>query len=337
MDFNGVPYSWWEDVNEISRYFWSGNDPNIHTCQCGIEQNCLDNQFRCNCDSNQQKTLIDNGINDRSILFCYHFNLFHLLGTITDKSFLPVTKLKFGQAQRGAGLHTLGRLVCSGQQSSSNAMPVSCQDLWRIGHSLNGFYSVMGTDFMETVYCNFDKLFNENGNEPSVLSMSVSFFFHFWFSRWLGFQTLIGYDDVQLFPTYFYVQKTQAAITSENNPITFDLALTNVGNAMAISTGIFTARVNGLYFFTFSGLIRLKVNSTTDNFSSVVIGIKLNDQIIGQTQSQSEVRDYDYVSMQSVISLQTGNRVWLEIVDLQNGQISENFHFSGWLLREEIF
>ena len=38
-----------------------------------------------------------------------------------------------------------------------NGLPSSCGDLKMIGHTLNGFYSIMGTTMMESVYCDFTK------------------------------------------------------------------------------------------------------------------------------------------------------------------------------------
>jgi hypothetical protein len=38
-----------------------------------------------------------------------------------------------------------------------NGLPSSCEDLKMIGHSLNGFYFVMGPAKIECVYCDFTK------------------------------------------------------------------------------------------------------------------------------------------------------------------------------------
>jgi hypothetical protein len=37
-------------------------------------------------------------------------------------------------------------------------MPTSCQDLQQIGNKKNGFFSIMGQNKIQTVYCNFTKL-----------------------------------------------------------------------------------------------------------------------------------------------------------------------------------
>jgi hypothetical protein len=85
-------------------------------------------------------------------------------GVITDKNVLPVTRLNFGRTQleTSSGVHTLGRLVCTGLVTLTG-LPKSCQDLWLIGHTLNGFYSVMGSAKMESVYCDFTKLPDDTG------------------------------------------------------------------------------------------------------------------------------------------------------------------------------
>ena len=85
-------------------------------------------------------------------------------GVITDKKYLPITGLNFGRTQFtvSSGVHTLGRFECTGQPSLSE-MPKSCSDLWRIGHALNGIYSVSGSDYVETVYCDFAKQPHEQG------------------------------------------------------------------------------------------------------------------------------------------------------------------------------
>ncbi len=44
-----------------------------------------------------------------------------------------------------------------------NGLPSSCEDLKMIGHTLNGFYSVMGSAMMESVFCDFTKLPDDAG------------------------------------------------------------------------------------------------------------------------------------------------------------------------------
>ena len=45
----------------------------------------------------------------------------------------------------------------------SNRMPTSCEDLWRIGHSLSGLYLVLEGEIVKNVYCNFTKLPSDAG------------------------------------------------------------------------------------------------------------------------------------------------------------------------------
>ncbi len=80
-------------------------------------------------------------------------------GVITDKNILPVTRLNFGRTQlaTSSGIHTLGRLVCSGSVAI-NGFPTSCEDLWLIGHTLNGFYSIKGEKMIESAYCDFTQV-----------------------------------------------------------------------------------------------------------------------------------------------------------------------------------
>ena len=85
-------------------------------------------------------------------------------GIISDKSFLPITRLNFGRTQLASsfGVHTLGRFECTGQVDVVG-MPKSCADMWRIGHTLSGLYSVMGAIQVESVYCDFNKLPTDSG------------------------------------------------------------------------------------------------------------------------------------------------------------------------------
>ena len=51
-------------------------------------------------------------------------------------------------------------------------MPGSCEDLWYIGHRLNGFYDVQGDKEIRSVYCDFTKLPGAQGNAFKCQSMN---------------------------------------------------------------------------------------------------------------------------------------------------------------------
>jgi hypothetical protein len=70
--------------------------------------------------------------------------------------------------ETSTGIHTLGRFECSGSMPF-NDLPTSCKDLLFSGHTLKGFYSVIGFEMMETVYCDFVKL-NENEGRYFILT-----------------------------------------------------------------------------------------------------------------------------------------------------------------------
>ena len=66
--------------------------------------------------------------------------------------------------------HRLSEVNITHQQSKStngpsgNQYPSSCDDLYKMGHTLSGVYSVIGSRSVETVYCDFYKTQNQLGN-----------------------------------------------------------------------------------------------------------------------------------------------------------------------------
>ena len=61
FEFNNVAFAWWNDRNGIQRYYWAGSNQNVHTCQCGIDQNCVLSDLNCNCDASTSAPLSDQG------------------------------------------------------------------------------------------------------------------------------------------------------------------------------------------------------------------------------------------------------------------------------------
>ncbi|XP_046456611.1 uncharacterized protein LOC124203801 [Daphnia pulex] len=305
FESNGVAYSWWNDREGNAQYFWAGsNTDGVHTCQCGIDANCVDPAAKCNCDALVPLQLVDDGV-------------------ITDKNVLPVTRLNFGRTQleTSSGVHTLGRLVCTGLVTLTG-LPKSCQDLWLIGHTLNGFYSVMGSAKMESVYCDFTKLPDD-----------------------AGFQKWIGYVDVKSAPVHFYVQRS-TSFSTVNTPIKFDLVRVNEGNAMDLTSGKFMAPRPGIYFFSFAGDARLEgdagLGSSTVDFYS---RLYLNGFLIGSSHVHKHDGIIDQespVTIQSTLNLKKDDQVWVTF-SYSGGSSSHLFddsyhytHFTGFLLEEEI-
>jgi hypothetical protein len=76
-----------------------------------------------------------------------------------------VTELKTKVQQQETILSALlnDKKEPSSEVSSINGLPSSCSDLKMIGHILNGFYSIVGSTMMESVYCDFTKLPSDRG------------------------------------------------------------------------------------------------------------------------------------------------------------------------------
>ena len=155
-----------------------------------------------------------------------------------------------------------------------------------------------------------------------------------------GFQKWIGYDEVKTAPAYFYVQGNTAFNTS-NVPIPFQVSRLNIGNAMNLSTGKFTAPAKGTYFFSFTGHAQFPTSSSV---LTLAVGLYLNGNYIGL----SFVEEYQTVNpqetpltMQSTLKLNKGDQVWMQIKYISTGvrlfsDSSYWTHFTGHILGEEI-
>lgn len=158
-------------------------------------------------------------------------------------------------------------------------------------------------------------------------------------------------------PTYFYVQRSER-FSKVNTSIPFDVAVVNIGNAMNLTSGIFTAPRAGTYFFTFTGLAEFP---TYSSLLYLGIDLYLNDNLIGRgfvEDVNTTAGQFSPVTLQSTLNLQPGDRLWLAIDSLPpvfdervahrqkrmlptKGVVlfddSRHFtHFTGWMLEEDI-
>jgi hypothetical protein len=154
-------------------------------------------------------------------------------------------------------------------------------------------------------------------------------------------QKWIGYVDVKSTPVHFYVQRNSTFNTT-GTPIPFDLARVNEGNAMDLSSGVFTAPRPGTYFFSFAGLAYLEDSSSSWFFSFLY----LNGNRIGSShvyEANTPVDQRNPLTLQSTLNLEKGDRVWVEIWYSDNSStfLADNSlfhltHFTGFMLEEEI-
>jgi hypothetical protein len=152
-------------------------------------------------------------------------------------------------------------------------------------------------------------------------------------------QKWIGYTDVKSTPVHFYVQRNSSFYTYVY-PIKFDLAVVNEGNAMNLTSGIFTAPRPGIYFFSFTGLAELPGSSSRVELR---VFLYLNGGLIGSgyVNEINTARQDSPLTLQSTLNLKKGDQVWLKISSQSAGTYlvddSNHYnHFTGFMLEEEI-
>nr|XP_039258580.1 uncharacterized protein LOC120335151 [Styela clava] len=93
-------YAWWVSRDGDKMNYWGGaTSGRDKYCACGETNSCIVQSYKCNCDSNDNNILTEDG------------------GYLTDKSKLPVKEIRLGD-QDDAGeqaWHTLGKLECFGE------------------------------------------------------------------------------------------------------------------------------------------------------------------------------------------------------------------------------
>lgn len=158
-------------------------------------------------------------------------------------------------------------------------------------------------------------------------------------------EKLIGAADIKSKPTYFSVQRT-SPFTTVNTSIPFDTASVNVGGAMDLTTGVFTAPVPGIYSFSFKGLAEFQTTQSIVPF--LAVGLYVNKERVAlalneesNTQMTNNRGQRSQLSLMTTVELKKGDRVWLDMF-AKSGAISlydnANKHtdFSGWLMQEYL-
>uniref|UniRef100_A0A4W6FRD8 Contactin associated protein 2 n=1 Tax=Lates calcarifer TaxID=8187 RepID=A0A4W6FRD8_LATCA len=59
---DGTPYTWWVGRGSEKHFYWGGSGPGIQKCACGIDRNCTDPKYDCNCDADLTQWREDSGL-----------------------------------------------------------------------------------------------------------------------------------------------------------------------------------------------------------------------------------------------------------------------------------
>ncbi|KTF93442.1 hypothetical protein cypCar_00013198 [Cyprinus carpio] len=58
---DGSPSTWWVGRGNEKHFYWGGSGPGVQKCACGIERNCTDPRYYCNCDADLRQWKEDAG------------------------------------------------------------------------------------------------------------------------------------------------------------------------------------------------------------------------------------------------------------------------------------
>nr|XP_035935334.1 contactin-associated protein-like 3 [Halichoerus grypus] len=101
---DGTPVSWWVGRTNETHTYWGGSLPDAQKCACGLQGNCLDSQYYCNCDADRNEWTSDTVI-------------------LSHKEHLPVTQVVMSTTGRpqSEAAYALGPLLCWGDNSFWNS------------------------------------------------------------------------------------------------------------------------------------------------------------------------------------------------------------------------
>ncbi|XP_062990611.1 protein HP-25 homolog 1-like, partial [Elgaria multicarinata webbii] len=105
-----------------------------------------------------------------------------------------------------------------------------------------------------------------------------------------------------------------------SHPIVFHNIIYNEQQHFDVDSGIFTCQIPGVYFFGYS--MEVYKNSN-------ILLMKNGQQVIGTYQLTSDV--YENLSGSTILKLENGDRVWLEVKPDYNG-VTHTSYFLGYLV-----
>jgi len=142
----------------------------------------------------------------------------------------------------------------------------------------------------------------------------------------------IGFVNIESLPegVHFYVQR-KTNFEDNGVTVTFELQRLNAGGGMNLKTGVFTAPVPGIYFFSFIGI------RDDSSLSGIEITLRLNKAKVGMAVATAGLGSFS-ISIHATLKLKAGDRVYLvkEMGNKLRDDSRHLSHFSGHLLKEEL-
>ncbi|XP_032490881.1 contactin-associated protein-like 3 isoform X4 [Phocoena sinus] len=140
---DGTPVSWWVGRTNETHTYWGGSLPDAQKCTCGLEGNCIDSQYYCNCDADRNEWTSNTVV-------------------LSHKKHLPVTQVVMRDTGRPHSevAYTLGPLLCSGDNSFWNSASFNTETSYLHFPTFRGELSADVSFFFKTTA--FTGVFVEN-------------------------------------------------------------------------------------------------------------------------------------------------------------------------------
>ena len=152
----------------------------------------------------------------------------------------------------------------------------------------------------------------------------------------------MGFVDVKSSPVHFYVHRRSQFNTSSNDDfqkIPFQVERLNIGGAMNLRSGVFTAPKAGIYEFSFVGW-GVGIDKGIPSTGFAATHLTLNDDRIAVASSRvSNATDgYLTITLHSTLNLKEGDKIILTTYpsSVLHDDHTFNTNFSGSLLEENL-
>ncbi|KAJ6665494.1 hypothetical protein lerEdw1_003335, partial [Lerista edwardsae] len=130
---DGMPFVWWIGRANERHPYWGGSPPGVQQCACGLEENCLDLRYFCNCDADREEWTNDTGF-------------------LSFKDHLPMNQIVISDTNRpnSEAVWRIGPLRCYGDRQFWNAASFTTEASYLHFPTFHGEFSADISFFFKT-------------------------------------------------------------------------------------------------------------------------------------------------------------------------------------------